>query len=291
MAQRDRNAAAAGLAALGALMYAKSRKEKEEETSTPSAAPAAPAATAAPARDEPDIASMDVPTVPPMGASAAPQQAAGPARQAPVRQATARQAPVRQTTPPAQVVGARVGQGGPSAAEIQAYQDRVSGGARSTGRGGATADELVEYERRKRLMTPGADAIEGVYPEENFLAPGLKTVAGAAKALANRAPKLREYTMQSLGYSPAQLANRPTSLVREEARTARAAQRESEMARDNARAARRAPRAGLEDLPESISMPMKKGGAVKKMASGGVASASKRADGCAARGKTRGKIY
>ena len=142
-------------------------------------------------------------------------------------------------------------------------------------------------------MTPGADAIERVYPEENFLAPGLKTVAGAAKALANRAPKLREYTMQSLGYSPAQLANRPTSLVREEARAARAAQREAEMARDNARAARRAPRAGLEDLPESISMPMKKGGKtkVKKMASGGVASASKRADGCAARGKTRGKIY
>lgn len=33
---------------------------------------------------------------------------------------------------------------------------------------------------------------------------------------------------------------------------------------------------------------MKKGGKVKKMASGG--SASKRADGCAQRGKTRGKI-
>jgi hypothetical protein len=35
----------------------------------------------------------------------------------------------------------------------------------------------------------------------------------------------------------------------------------------------------------------KKGGAVKKMASGGsVSSASKRADGCATKGKTRGKI-
>ena len=34
--------------------------------------------------------------------------------------------------------------------------------------------------------------------------------------------------------------------------------------------------------------PMKKGGSVKKMASGG--SASKRADGCAIRGKTRGKM-
>ena len=36
---------------------------------------------------------------------------------------------------------------------------------------------------------------------------------------------------------------------------------------------------------------MKKGGAVKKMASKGkVSSASKRADGCAARGKTRGRM-
>jgi len=35
---------------------------------------------------------------------------------------------------------------------------------------------------------------------------------------------------------------------------------------------------------------MKKGGAVKKMASGGAVSASKRADGIAQRGKTRGKM-
>jgi hypothetical protein len=36
---------------------------------------------------------------------------------------------------------------------------------------------------------------------------------------------------------------------------------------------------------------MKKGGAVKKMSSGGkVSSASKRADGIATKGKTRGKI-
>jgi hypothetical protein len=36
---------------------------------------------------------------------------------------------------------------------------------------------------------------------------------------------------------------------------------------------------------------MKKGGAVKKMASGGsVSSASKRADGIAVKGKTRGKM-
>jgi hypothetical protein len=42
---------------------------------------------------------------------------------------------------------------------------------------------------------------------------------------------------------------------------------------------------------ESLKLGMKKGGSVKKMASGGkVSSASKRADGCAIKGKTRGKM-
>lgn len=42
---------------------------------------------------------------------------------------------------------------------------------------------------------------------------------------------------------------------------------------------------------ESLKLGMKRGGSVKKMASGGkVSSASKRADGCAVKGKTRGRI-
>ena len=42
---------------------------------------------------------------------------------------------------------------------------------------------------------------------------------------------------------------------------------------------------------EPLKLGMKKGGAVKKMASGGnVSSASKRADGCAMRGKTKGRM-
>jgi hypothetical protein len=35
---------------------------------------------------------------------------------------------------------------------------------------------------------------------------------------------------------------------------------------------------------------MKKGGAVKKMASGGSVSASRRGDGCATKGKTKGRM-
>lgn len=42
---------------------------------------------------------------------------------------------------------------------------------------------------------------------------------------------------------------------------------------------------------EAAGAGMKKGGKVKKMAKGGkVSSASKRADGCAVKGKTRGKM-
>lgn len=49
------------------------------------------------------------------------------------------------------------------------------------------------------------------------------------------------------------------------------------------------PMTPAEEAAEAQTTPgMKKGGAVKKMASGG--SASKRADGCAIRGKTRGKL-
>jgi hypothetical protein len=54
------------------------------------------------------------------------------------------------------------------------------------------------------------------------------------------------------------------------------------------------PKLGRENLKlgrENLKLGMKKGGSVKKMASGGkVSSASKRADGCAVKGKTRGRI-
>jgi hypothetical protein len=81
-------------------------------------------------------------------------------------------------------------------------------------------------------------------------------------------------------------------------RAARASTRQEEMLRENAR------RSGLD--PDNInpavankvrenmggpdfSLGMKRGGAVKKMASGGM-TASRRGDGIASRGKTRGKI-
>jgi len=57
---------------------------------------------------------------------------------------------------------------------------------------------------------------------------------------------------------------------------------------------RMTPKLGRESLKltrEPAKLGMKKGGSVKKMASGGkVSSASKRADGCAMRGKTKGRM-
>ena len=48
------------------------------------------------------------------------------------------------------------------------------------------------------------------------------------------------------------------------------------------------PPAGMAPVDPSKAMMMKKGGAVKKMAKGG--TASKRADGCATKGKTKGRF-
>ena len=211
MAQRDRNAAAAGLAALGALMYARSRKEKEEEASTPSAASA---------RAEPDIASMDVPTVPPMGASAAPQQAA-----AQPTAATPKPRPTVQPKPTA------------ASAPFEA------GGGRGRA-SGATAGQLDEL---RRSMT-GAGGGRG------------KAAGPTVAQLAEMRDSMSRMYAGRPGYDE---AGNPITT----------GPQYDELGRPLVRGA------------------MKKGGSVKKMASGGMASASKRADGCAARGKTRGKIY
>jgi len=186
----------------------------------------------------------------------------------------------------------------------------------------ASLANVAAANRQKAMKAnPEAQAAERVYPEELLVGgPGVKVVGAAAKNLANRGGKeIAEYATPRLG-GPAtqtttaaprlggptpQLTGPSKADLMARDRVARASTRQEEMLRENAR------RSGLD--PDNInpavankvrenmggpdfSLGMKKGGAVKakRMASGGMASggmtASRRGDGIASRGKTRGKI-
>jgi len=155
---------------------------------------------------------------------------------------------------PAEPMGAGAGrgrQGGPTASELESYgKEKMQ-------------KRQAEYEKAQTIAaTPAArakreeqikkQALEEVHPE-SYLSPGvgLKSIANLAKGLANRGPKaLREYVQPLLEGSKRPALEAPRKMIG-----------------------------------------MKKGGSIKKMASGGsVSSASKRADGIAQRGKTRGKM-
>lgn len=177
---------------------------------------------------------------------------------------------------------------------------------------GATAEEIAAYRNREVVpppMTPEmrrqaeAQALERVTPEEMLIGgPGLKGLHAAAKRLA--APRMAEYTQPLLGAPTARLTGPSKKDLMARDRAARDAMRREEMLQENARrygldpsapgyeGAARAVREGLGDGAFTLK---KKGGMVKakpkKMASGGFASASKRADGIASRGKTKCKMY
>jgi hypothetical protein len=166
----------------------------------------------------------------------------------------------------------------------------------------------------RKNIREGSQAVEGVYPESNFIAPGLKAAQSAIKGIASRfggdSAKAASPFLKELPYGgPKQLPNAPTKqltgpskadlMARD--RAARATGRNEEMARENAR------RYGLnpDDMSattssllrknmggDDFSLPLKKGGMAKRYAAGGsVSSASRRADGIATKGKTRGKMY
>jgi hypothetical protein len=176
---------------------------------------------------------------------------------------------------------------------------------------GSAADS-VNANLRKNIRE-GSQAVEGVYPESNLVAPGLRAAQAAMKGIAGKfggdSAKAASPYLKELPYSGTkQLPNAPTKQLPYDkagamgrAREARAASRNEEMLRENAR------RSGLD--PDNMnpattklvrdrlggddfSLGMKRGGKVRGYASGGsVSSASNRADGIATKGKTRGKIY
>jgi hypothetical protein len=154
-----------------------------------------------------------------------------------------------------------------------------------------------------------SQALEGSYPEQALMGGagfGIKTIAKAAQNLAGRGgakevakrvePAFVKEAEQLALPAPVKRIGYDKAGAKATERGARAEGRQTEMLKENAR------RSGLrEDAPEAttravreklggkdFSLPMKKGGAIKKYAAGG--SVSSRADGIAQRGKTRGKM-
>ena len=176
---------------------------------------------------------------------------------------------------------------GPAAGEAEAYRQRQFEEADARAR--------TPEGRAERARMESSQALEAIRPEEAVIGGGgLKTVAAMARGLANRrgAEKLAEYSVPRIGTEPLKIGTEPlkmtgpskAELVARD-RTARAAAREAERSDFNKR--------GVDRFVEStFEGGMKRGGKVKKMASGGMArsSASSRADGIASRGKTRGKV-
>ncbi len=192
---------------------------------------------------------------------------------------------------------------GATAEEIAAYnRSQQTAGTYTKPREGVTQastrgmarPDLSTPEGRKKAEQD--QALERVTPEEMLIGgPGLKGLHTAAKALANRGSKPLKELVQipaesraALPAPQARLTGPSKGEVTASQRAAREAERRAETARENAaRYNTEGPLGG-----EGFVM-YKKGGAVKakKMASGGMTSASKRADGIASRGKTKCKIY
>jgi hypothetical protein len=196
----------------------------------------------------------------------------------------------RPVAPPARpIMGTGSGGGrGPAFGEVEAYRQRQFDEANARAR---TPEGRAERARMEQQQ-----ALEAVRPEEVMIGGGgLKTVAALARGLAGRrgAEKLAEYSVPRIGTEPLKIGSEPlkmTGPTRAELlardRASRAAAREAERQEFNRR--------GVDRFVEStFEGGMKRGGKVKKMASGGVtrSSASKRADGIATKGKTRGKMY
>jgi hypothetical protein len=156
---------------------------------------------------------------------------------------------------------------------------------------------------------PREEPLQSVHPETALLpGAGLKSVASLAKMFANK-DKGPYFNQQALANNPTRQLSGPTkSELMARDRAARAEARREEMLKENAANYGLNPSApgysaAAQSLRENIGgkdfTVKKKGGSIKakskpmKLASGGSArsSASKRGDGIASKGRTRGKMY
>lgn len=199
-----------------------------------------------------------------------------------------------------------------------AAPSRVSGPGRKPS-GPSRADYSNEgkgdSKYRKQTMTPESQALERVYPEQYLGMPGIKGIAAVAKSLANRGAttgakevaKRIEPTMEaakaakSVNVRPsaadpkilekvsAALKNAPRAVSKPTASQAAFAKGPKGPLGRQSAAERDAILRG--DTMDEFGGAMRRGGAVKKMASGGsTGSFRSSANGIAQRGKTRGKM-
>lgn len=205
---------------------------------------------------------------------------------------------------------------GSTAAAVPAYKG-VSG---SGGGRGPTSDELDSYAAKKRqsaisamdtaniaAATPAgkaarakqieAQALEASHPEELLMGVAKAPVSGA-RALSSLSTREIKELLKNPGNAfskPGSKANEYVQALLERAPgklNAPSAEAAREAAKQLAAPTRRlpAPRAISERDWTGGAIGYRKGGAVKKYASGGSVSASSRGDGIASKGKTRGKM-
>ena len=229
--------------------------------------------------------------------------------------------------PAAPVIGPRdTGVGGATAAELEAYERSLRSEAqrgrgynradlanneamrgRGYNRANAANNEAMRGRGYNRAVTmleprqirPEDQAISRVYPEEYLVGgPGLKSLQSAAKALAAQ-------TGQVGKTSAREAFDRAAQAERLSVDRGSAAQRAAVLRAERAEAARRGqtPTTFTSTRPsdstkrtrkfneEDSGVEFKRGGKTKKMASGGMTSASKRGDGIASKGKTKCKMY
>lgn len=154
-----------------------------------------------------------------------------------------------------------------AAARQKAEADRAAKAAEQTKSaremGAGYAKSAYDTEKQRQARMAKEQALETVSPESGLIGGfGLRAMKMLAEGLAGR-QALKEASKAMGKRMEKDITPRPPQLTSEPLKIGR----------------------------EPLKLGMKKGGAVKKMASGGkVSSASKRADGIAQRGKTRGRI-
>ena len=145
--------------------------------------------------------------------------------------------------------------------------------------------ELSPAERKKRDEMESSQALEGSHPEL-LLNPGRAVLSAVARPLES-ADKVRSAVTTGANA----VKNSAPAKAFREAKFTKAASKDADdiaaagQAKETAEAVSRANKF----LPDE-AFSFKRGGAVKKMASGGSVSASRRGDGIAQRGKTRGRM-